>query len=261
MQVRSFGVTVRGQQVLPPRTPGWHELLYATRGVLTVHTEQGSWVVPPHRAVWIPAGLSYQMELSPVVELRCLYLRENLKMLSGSSRADAVCCVVNVSPLLREIIRRIVKIGALDTARSEQRRLTGVLIDEIATLESTGLQLPNPRDSRAVQFASAVAGADLASNSFEELLTQCGTSRRTMERLFVQETGMSLGQWMRRHCLLNALKLLAAGEGVDSVAMRLGYNSASSFIAMFRKELGTTPGKYFNNPSESKLEENSAASS
>jgi AraC-like DNA-binding protein len=81
--------------------------------------------------------------------------------------------------------------------------------------------------------------------STEMLLRQCGTSRRTMERLFRAETGMSLGQWQRRQTLLHALRRLAASENVTGVAGELGYNSASAFIAMFRRELGQTPKRYF----------------
>jgi AraC-like DNA-binding protein len=79
----------------------------------------------------------------------------------------------------------------------------------------------------------------------ETLLRQSGASRRTMERLFRAETGMSLGQWQRRQTLLHALRRLAAGESVSGVAGELGYNSPSAFIAMFRRELGQTPKRYF----------------
>ena len=59
------------------------------------------------------------------------------------------------------------------------------------------------------------------------------------------ETGMSLGQWLSRQKLLEALKLVAAGESVKTIAMDLGYNSPSAFVAMFRRELGQTPKRYF----------------
>jgi len=41
----------------------WHfhdsdQLVYASRGVMTVRTDDGTWVVPTHRAVWIPAKKS-----------------------------------------------------------------------------------------------------------------------------------------------------------------------------------------------------------
>ena len=66
-----------------------------------------------------------------------------------------------------------------------------------------------------------------------------------MERLFHDETAMSLGQWLRRQKLLRALRLLAGRQSVKQVAADLGYANPSAFIAMFRRELGETPARYF----------------
>jgi AraC-like DNA-binding protein len=229
MRVRSFGVTFGAGQPTPPAlhpTPDWHQLIHATRGVLTVHTDQGTWVVPPHRGAWIPAGFRYRLEMSGVVALRMLYIR-------ARARPGGACSVVNVTPLLRELIVRTNLIGALDTAIPAQKRLAGVIFDELKMLETVPLQLPLPRDPRAARFASDAA------------VRKSGASRRTLERLFQSETGMSLGQWQRRQKLLHALRRLAAGELVETIALELGYNSASAFIAMFRRELGQTPKRYF----------------
>jgi AraC-like DNA-binding protein len=152
---------------------------------------------------------------------------------------------VNVTPLLRELIVRINLLGALDDRVPEHRRLLAVLFDELKTLVAVPLQLPSPHEPRAARFAGLANTLSGAQLSLEEMLRQCGASRRTMERIFSAEAGMSLGQWLRRQKLLHALRLLAAGECVNSVALELGYNSASAFIAMFHRELGQTPRRYF----------------
>jgi AraC-like DNA-binding protein len=248
IRIRSYGVTFRnGQKVspqylVPPAAGMWHQLVCATRGALTVRTDQCAWVVPPHRAVWLPAGFQYRLEMSGVVAVRMLYIRPRKR---GDRLFPRVCSVVNVTPLLRELIQRTVSVGALDAAIPGQKRLIGVILDELKVLIAVPLQLPLPHDSRAARFA-ALANRDSGTvPSTETLLRECGTSRRTMERLFRAETGMSLGQWQRRQTLLHALRRLAAGENVSGVAGELGYNSASAFIAMFRRELGQTPKRYF----------------
>ncbi len=249
--VRSFGVTFPDARALlphhqiPPPARDWHQLIYATRGAVTVRTAQCAWVVPPHRGVWIPAGFQYRLEMSGVVALRTLYIAA--RPAAGTLFPDAAhtCCVVNVSPLLRELILRSVQLGALDAALPAQRRLIGVLFDELKQLAAVPLQLPVPQDRRAAQFAT-LAGADPAGKMpLEKTLRKCAASRRTMERLFRSETAMSLGQWLRRQKLLHALRLLAGGECVNAIALELGYNSASAFIAMFKRELGQTPKRYF----------------
>ena len=107
------------------------------------------------------------------------------------------------------------------------------------------MQLPQPQDARAVRFAALAAGEGGSRMSVAKMLRECGASRRTLERVFRAETGMSLGQWQRRQKLLAGLRHLAGGEAVTTVAMELGYNGPSAFIAMFRRELGQTPKKYF----------------
>jgi AraC-like DNA-binding protein len=248
IRIRSFGVTFRhGQKVspqylVPPAAGMWHQLVCATRGALTVRTDSCAWVVPPHRAVWLPAGFQYRLEMSGVVAVRMLYIRPGK---SGGRAFPRECSVVNVTPLLRELIQRTVALGALNAAVPEQKRLAGVILDELKVLIAVPLQLPMPRDPRAVQFAALANGETGGAPSTKLLLRQCATSRRTMERLFRAETGMSLGQWQRRQTLLNALRRLASGENVSGVAGELGYNSPSAFIAMFRRELGQTPKRYF----------------
>jgi AraC-like DNA-binding protein len=41
------------------------------------------------------------------------------------------------------------------------------------------------------------------------------------------------------------MQLLAAGRPVTAVALEVGYDSPSAFIAMFKRTLGTTPHRYF----------------
>jgi AraC-like DNA-binding protein len=242
VEIRSFGVTFGSGQQAPAHlhdAPNWHQLIYATRGAMTVYTDQGAWVVPPHRGVWMPAGFRYRLEMSGVVALRMLYIRARRRT------AGDTCAVVNITPLMRELIVRANLIGALDTGIPEQRRLIGVIHDELKLQVAVPLQLPAPQDRRAAQFAALVAADPGGKTPMEKMLRRCGASRRTLERIFRRETGMSLGQWLRRQKLLDALRRLAAGECVETMALELGYNSASAFIAMFRRELGETPKRYF----------------
>jgi AraC-like DNA-binding protein len=238
--VRTFGVTfgINGshdlQKIAPPNAPGWDQLIYATRGMMTVHANESCWAVPPHRAIWIPSSLRCRIEMNGEVALRMLYLRTGIRLAQS-------CAVVNVTPLMRELIVRAVQLGALDSAKPSQKRLYGVIRDELNTLRGVPLQLPLPKDERAARFA-VLADSNAPVTT---LLRECGASRRTMERLFQDETAMSLGQWLRRQKLLRALRLLAARKSVKQVALELGYCNSSAFIAMFRRELGESPTRYF----------------
>ena len=71
-----------------------------------------------------------------------------------------------------------------------------------------------------------------------------GMASRTLARHFLAETGLTLSAWWQRARLMRALEMLAAGAAVTTVALDLGYDNVSAFIAMFKREHGVTPGRY-----------------
>jgi len=242
--VRSYGVTFSANSHAPPSSETWDQLVYAIRGVLTVKTDAGAWVVPPHRAVWLPAKTVYTLEMSGQTALRMIYVRKVRRDREDSSFDRSRCAVVSVSPLLRELIVRTIQIGALESKASHHCHLAGLIDHEIRTIGTVPLQLPFPRSVLGRRFADAIETGLESRIDVNLVLRECGASRRTMERLFTQETGMSLGQWIRRRKLLDGLEKILTGETIASVAFRLGYSSSSAFIAMFKRELGSTPGEF-----------------
>jgi AraC-like DNA-binding protein len=237
---RTFGLTFTHTRLLPPTSQTWDQLVYAIKGVLTVSTESGTWVVPPYRAIWVPANTSSTLEVHGQTALRMLYLRKDRTRLPFDRER---CCVLSVSPLLRELILRTVKLGALKRESPVHRRMAGLIKDELQAVDTVPLQLPFPTSELGRRFVEII---EASAFEIEAAIRQCGASRRTMERTFREETHMSLGQWVRRRKLLEGLRMLAKGEAATSAAFTLGYNGPSAFIAMFKRELGATPGSYLS---------------
>lgn len=216
------------------------QVVYATRGVMTVRTGAGIWVVPAQRAVWIPARTPHSISMSGAVSMRTLYLRARLvKKLPRS------CCVVNVAPLLRELILQACKTSKMNRRSPRERHLIDLIVDQLETVQTMPLQLPTPSDSRALRVAQALEGAAGDNFSLEKICGRAGASRRTIERLFQLETSLSLGKWRQQLRLMKSLELLAAGAKITHAALEAGYSTPSSFIAMFRRALGVTPRQYF----------------
>lgn len=237
--VRTFGVTFHSAQKVEYPVTGWDQLIYATQGVLTVQTGTGAWVLPARRALWVPDGIEHSLHIGRAASLRSAYFRAG-----EVRRLPRTCCAVNVTPLLRELILACVDLGALAARKPVHRRLAGVLVDQLRTLPSVPLQLPQPRDARACRMARELRQAPEC--SLRAAAGLCGTSLRTLERVFREETGMALGAWFRRLRLQLALERLAAGASVTQAAKACGYNGGSAFVSMFRRELGVTPGRYFD---------------
>jgi len=124
-----------------------------------------------------------------------------------------------------------------------------VIVDQIRSLPVAPLQLPAPRDGRARRLAEALERDPAERTSLEELSLRAGPSKRTLERVFRAETGMSLGRWRQQLRLLRALRAAAGGETVTAAAIDVGYDSTSAFIHAFRRAFGTTPRRYFAAPS------------
>ena len=237
--VRSYAVTHPAGTVVVPQPTGWDQLVHASSGVMTVRTTDARWVVPRHRAVWVPSGLTQTIELSGRVQLRSLYLRAGLAGVVGGEPRP-----VNVTPLLRELILRAVADAPLWLDRPRDARLIGVLVDHLDLLDDIALQLPTPVDARALAVAEAIGSDPAASVSLAALARDAGASVRTIERLFRAETTMTVQQWRTRARLLAGLERLAAGESVTEAAIGSGYSSSSAFGAAFKAELGVSPRRY-----------------
>jgi len=227
-------------QVVPEHLHPEDQLVYACRGVMTVLTSEGAWVVPAQRAVWIPARTPHSIVMSGAVSMRTLYLRAHLVR-----RLPRSCCVVNVSPLLQELILHACKFPSLNRRSRAQRHLIDLIVDQLETVQAIPLQLPSPSDPRAVRVAGALQRDPSDRFPLEKICRTAGASKRTIERLFQLETKLSLGKWRQQLRLMRSLESLAAGEKITHAALEAGYSTPSAFIAMFRRTLGVTPRRYF----------------
>ena len=238
---------MRSYAVTHPRNMGigtrcfrdWDQLAYTSEGVMTVHTAAGAWVVPPDRAVWIPAGAAHSVQTSGRVTLRTLFLRPPL----SRGRLPRACVALSVSALVRELVLHAAQRNTLRRDRPADRRLAQVVVDQLATLRHEPLRLPTPHDRRARAAAEHIERCP--EDGLSTVARSAGASVRTLERSFLRDTGMSLGRWRRRARMIAALRLLADGLPVTGVALDVGYQTPSAFVAAFRREMGTTPGRYF----------------
>jgi AraC-like DNA-binding protein len=237
--VRTYPLTFLHDHRTPTHVHDWDQLTYAASGVMRVHTEAASWVVPPHRAVWLPAGITHAEQLHAPVSVRTLYFAPGL-----AKTLPRQCQILNISTLLRELILHVSRIGVLDRQKPIEAHLIAVLLDQLVSVADVPLQLPMPRDPRARRLAAMLQDRPDEAASVAALSRRAGASRRTLERLFLAETRMTVGEWRRRLRLLHGVRLLAGGESVTNVALDAGYSSTSAFIAAFKKAFGATPGRY-----------------
>jgi AraC-like DNA-binding protein/mannose-6-phosphate isomerase-like protein (cupin superfamily) len=230
----------------PSRTPVHRHsrahLFYCTRGVFRVRGRDATWVVPPTQAVWIPSSVDHGVYSFQPIELLSLFIDA-----SATAGLPGSCLVVDVPPLLRELFLRAVEIGNDYPPEGSAARLLGVILDRLHELKAAPLSLPSARDKRLRRLTDALLADPADPRGLKEWASFVGASVRTLERQFSSETGLSFAAWRRQLRLLEAIERLGKGQSVTRVALDLGYQSPSAFIAMFRRTLGAPPGHYFHN--------------
>ncbi|WP_207867294.1 helix-turn-helix transcriptional regulator [Pseudomonas sp. 58(2021)] len=213
------------------------QLLYAVSGVMRVVTAQGAWVIPPTRAVWIPPQIGHEIFMSGDVQMRSLFIAPELSPASLQH-----CCVLAVTPLLRELILRAVQ----GPPHADNPLIQQLMLEELAGLENLPLHIPMPSDRRLQNICLALLREPDHPNTLEDWAQHVGASSRTLARLFQQQLKMNFNAWRQQLRLMEALPRLLAGDSVQSVARDLGYGSARAFSAMFRRLLGDNPREYLN---------------
>lgn len=219
------------------------QLLYAARGTLTITAEGGTWVAPPERAIWIPAGVAHVTRHGIGTELRSIFVGRD-----AVPGLPARCVVVQVSPLFRELVLAVIRLPALYDEDGADGRLVQVLLDRIVALPDEPLHLPMPASRQLRAVASNFAGHPKGTIPLAQAAHEAAMSPRSFARHFLSETGLTFAAWQRQAQLLRALELLGTGLGVSDVAYALGYESPSAFIAMFHRTFGMTPTQYFEGP-------------
>ena len=214
------------------------QLLYASAGLMRVETGAGVWIVPPQRAVWIPAWTEHEIAMVGPVEMRSLYVLEGLEGL------PRVCQVIAVPALLRELIAALIAARPDYAPEGPEARLVAVILDHLRAPLVATLHLPIPAAPRLRPIVEAVLADPADPRGLKDWARVAGASARTLARLFEAEAGLGFAAWRRQVRLHAALARLSAGEAVTSVAFAVGYDSPSAFIAMFRRALGTSPRDY-----------------
>lgn len=236
--VIAFAVTLPAEFASPPHSHARGQLIGCGRGAVTILTDLATFVVPAGHAIWLPPqqmhggrsfgpGAGWSVYLSPAA----------CRMLPAAPRT------VSVPPLLREAVLRAAS-WPDETMGEARLRIADLIVHEIATLPAEALNLTMPSDPRLQRIARALLEQPGDRRTIEAWAAWANTTSRTVSRRFPRETGLRFIDWRQRARLARALEMLADGHAVTTVALDLGYESVSAFIALFRRTFGATPAAF-----------------
>ena len=212
------------------------QLLYAVSGTMRVRTATDAWIVPPDRAVYLPAEVEHSVAMRGAVEMRTLYIASR----RGLSLPTSPIVLV-VTPLLRALVLALLEepIGYEPGSRADHIAL--LILDEIARAKRLDMSIPMPQDRRLLRLCEALIDAPALPLTLDDWAEQVGASRRTLARLFREECRITFTAWRQRVRFHAAVEALSRGVSVGDAARQHGYGSASAFTSAFRKSFGVSP--------------------
>lgn len=210
------------------------QIIHTIHGVMHVFSDEGIWVVPPGRGLWMPRGYPHEIKCSGHVKSRTVYLTED------TSPNSSKVYVFDVSNLLREVIVQLTKPNTSEMTF----HLCAILKGELLSAIATQLYLPKAQNKRINKLATVYLNDPANQSSLSDWATQLGYSHRTLIRHIQKETGMSFREYRRQARILASLPYLAEGVSITNIALNVGFESPSAFIQSFKSVTGKTPGQF-----------------
>lgn len=220
-----------------PHSHRLHELVWVRGGTLTSRVGDRVFTVFEGQGLWMPAGVVHAGRATAGARFHdAFFAPDRTPFAFGEPMAIAM------TPLLESLLTHL---SRTDLDAAARLRAESVVFDVIRPSEHQ-LALRLPGDPRIDAIADALLDDPADGRSLEEWARWLGSSDRTITRAFRQATGLSFAQWRQMLRVHRALVLLSEGFDVMSVSESLGYAQPSSFIAAFRRVMGTTPGAFFD---------------
>ncbi|MBV8041536.1 helix-turn-helix domain-containing protein [Pluralibacter sp.] len=233
--------SAKSDEELPFHVHRKGQLILTLHGGVTCLAPTAYWMVPAHCAAWIPAGQPHSNRVTPNAQVLFLYLEPD------ATGMPQECCTLQISPLLREMMKHFEEFAQDYAPDSHTARFAHVMLHELSQMPVERLSLPVSDNMRIRQLADSLMENPGDRSSLDVWASRMAMSKRTFERFVLKETGMTFGRWRQQLQVLVAIRLLVTGVSVQNTAYELGYDSVTAFITMFKKMLGTTPGRYLDN--------------
>lgn len=214
------------------------QLAFSLSGVMSLKTDEATYILPPNRAIWMPARTPHEAACRGEMRFQVVYIDESF------DRGPRKCRVFETSPLVRGLIHEATQFDMASSIGPREARLVEVLLDEIERMPDLEVRAIMPEDIRLRRVCDMIIASPGDCRDIDEWAKLAGMGRRTFTRHFRLETGMGLGTWRQQVRLMEAVSRLSLGEPITSVAFEVGYESPSAFAAMFQKAFGVPPREY-----------------
>lgn len=215
---------------------GWGKIGFAQSGVLEVDVDGQSFLCPPHYATWVPPNALVESRNAQPLRFVSIHIARDM-----CEAFPPAACTLVLSPLVKAIIADFASRGITLPDSAPDHRLAVVLIDQLQAAERRQSYLPVSDDPLLRPITNALLATPGDPRSLAEWARGMSVTERTLNRRFQTHLDLPFKEWRQRMKLVAALSMLEGGATVADVALRLGYTTPSAFIAMFRRQTGSSP--------------------
>jgi AraC-like DNA-binding protein len=224
---------------IPRHVHDQDQLALISQSAAIIETDAVYVVHPLLKALWLPAGVEHSVYSPRPFCLHALYFPAN------TLRVGAEPQILGLDNLARELVLFLCTAPRPSQRDARHGHALALLEEFLPAAKAEAFSLPRPKSARARGLADHFTSRPEDGRALEIVAAEVGgASLRTFERLFVDETGLSLAAWRRQSRMLASLSLLAEGRSVSEVAHAVGYDSAAAFSAAFKQCFGVPPSNY-----------------
>jgi AraC-like DNA-binding protein len=217
----------------------WDQLSLISQSAAIIETDEVYVVHPLMKALWLPAGVNHAIYSPGPFYLHALYFEP------GKLRSDPEPQVLGLSDLARELVLLLCAAPRVSQRSARHAHALALLGELLADARPESFSLMRPQSERSRRLADYFSAHPEDGRAVEVIATEIGgASLRTFERLFADETGLSLALWRRHSRLLASVSLLMEGQNIGAIAEAVGYDSAAAFSTAFKQCFGVPPSNY-----------------
>lgn len=176
--VAAMAVEYPSGAVEPPHTHPRAQLIYATSGVMYVTTDDSSWILPPGRALWLPAFTTHAVRFRGDVSFRTLYVKESVVDSPLPRQGQAIA----VSNLFAALILEAIELPIEYDDHGREDRVMTLILDEIQRMPVLPLSLPMPTNDRLRRICSLLLQDPTSQHDLGDWAREAGMGRRTLTR-------------------------------------------------------------------------------
>lgn len=233
--ISSASVFVGEPLEFAPHSHPLHELVWVRGGMMTVRLADRVITVPDGYGIWIPAGAVHSGRTTAGVDLcAALFDPDTAHVPLGAATT------VEVTALLASLLTHLER----DDLNDQERLRAEAVVFDVLAPAARQLLFEVPDVARLEPIVSALLADPTDDRQLSQWAGELGVSERTVARLFRSHTGLSFTQWRQVVRIHRALSLMAEGLPIQDVAEVMGYAQPSTFIASFKRVMGTTPGAF-----------------